>query len=169
MTADEAFTGSPRPQNHKPKVHVVGAAILKGVADAPAEPKRLADSETPSCLVARRAANRQDGGLWEFPGGKVEPGESAEQALIREIREELSVWIRVVDFLGRSEVSGPARHLILDVYTACLEKGRPQMRDHDEIRWLTAEQIHSLKWAPADIPLLGLLRSRLMSQSRPSP
>ena len=133
------------------EVHVVGAAILR----------------SHKCLVARRAHHVSNAGCWEFPGGKVEAPESPQQALKREIAEELELEIRVGSWLGRGTHLHFAKRIILDVYTAEITRGRPQLKDHDQIRWVDAEQVGGLHWAKADIPILPALESLLRSQCRP--
>jgi 8-oxo-dGTP diphosphatase len=87
-------------------------------------------------------------GKWEFPGGKVEAGETPQQALVREIEEELGAVISVERHLARGR-SGP---IVLDVYTAQLVAGEPEAREHAEIAWLDADGVRGLDWAEADVP-----------------
>lgn len=111
-------------------------------------------------LAARRSAPPATAGGWEFPGGKVEPGESPTAALIRECREELGVTVRVGELLGSADI---AAELVLRVYAAVLEAGEPQpLEDHDELRWLTAAELDDVAWLPADRPVLAALRTRLL-------
>jgi 8-oxo-dGTP diphosphatase len=106
-------------------------------------------------LAARRSAPRAEGGGWEFPGGKVEPGESEVDALVRECREELGVEIRVGALLGAVAPAG----FVLRVYRAALLDGEPRpLQDHDELRWLPAADLDAVPWLPADVPLLPALR-----------
>jgi len=110
-------------------------------------------------LAARRSAPAATVGGWEFPGGKVEPGESPSAALIRECLEELGVTVRVGELLGSADI---AADLVLRVYAAVLEAGEPQpLEDHDELRWLTAAELDDVAWLPADRPVLPALRERL--------
>jgi 8-oxo-dGTP diphosphatase len=109
-------------------------------------------------LAARRAVPADLAGQWEFPGGKVEPGESDVDGLARECREELGVQIAVGELLGCIESPGFA----LSVYLAELIAGEPQpLADHDELRWLAAAELEDVAWLPADRPLIAALRSRL--------
>jgi 8-oxo-dGTP diphosphatase len=109
-------------------------------------------------LACRRAPHKSLAGLWEFPGGKVEPGESDEEALVREIREELGVQIEVGQFLGSS--IGPADDIEINLvaYLAMLVGSKiTQSSDHDGFRWLLASELGDLKWAPADMPFVRSL------------
>jgi 8-oxo-dGTP diphosphatase len=102
-------------------------------------------------LAARRSAPAAVAGGWEFPGGKVEPGESEMDALVRECREELGVEIRVGALLGTVARDG----FVLRVYQAVLVAGEPlPLQDHDELRWLAAGDVTEVPWLPADMPLL---------------
>jgi len=125
------------------RVGVVGAALVRDgrvLASRRTEPPRLA-------------------GLWEFPGGKVEDGESDHEALRRELREELRVEAHVGDRLGGDVHIG--RTAVLRVYLAALTAGEPALVDHDEHRWLAAHELGSVDWIPVDLPLVELLRDLL--------
>ncbi|MEM1203929.1 MAG: (deoxy)nucleoside triphosphate pyrophosphohydrolase [Acidobacteriota bacterium] len=135
-------------------LHVVGAAILD-----PSRPGR--------CLAAQRAPHVASPGLWEFPGGKVEDGETPEAALVREIREELDLSIVVEGWLGRGEARPGGRHVVLDVYLARRLAGTPKLTDHQRIRWIDADGIHRLRWADADVPALAALESILRAGPKP--
>jgi 8-oxo-dGTP diphosphatase len=116
-------------------------------------------------LAARRAVPADLAGQWEFPGGKVEPGESDVDGLTRECREELGVQIGVGELLGCIESPGFA----LRVYLAELIAGEPQpLADHDELRWLGAAELENVAWLPADRRLIAALRSRLCPSSLPA-
>lgn len=103
-------------------------------------------------LAARRSAPRELAGQWEFPGGKVEAGESERAALMRECREELGVDI----VPGERLAEAPIRPgLVLRLYRATLLTGEPAaLQDHDELRWLALDELESVAWLPADRPLL---------------
>jgi 8-oxo-dGTP diphosphatase len=102
-------------------------------------------------LAARRSAPAAVAGGWEFPGGKVEPGESETDTLVRECREELGVEIRVGALLGTATQDS----FVLRVYRAALLAGEPlPLQDHDELRWLAADEAPEVPWLPADLPLL---------------
>lgn len=135
---------------------VVGAAILD-----------LA-GRRPRVLAAQRAGPPELAGWWEFPGGKVEPGEDEQGALARECREELGVEVTVGDRLGHDLpiADGGA---VLRVWTAAIHLGQPRAIEHAAIRWLTAEQLHEVAWLPQDLPLVELLRPLLRVRSRLQP
>lgn len=91
---------------------------------------------------------------WEFPGGKVEAGEGPEEALRREIREELEVEVNVGDLIDTIEYDYPAFHLSMKCYACTLTGGSPHLLEHEAARWLSADQLDSVAWLPADITLI---------------
>lgn len=91
---------------------------------------------------------------WEFPGGKVEAGESPEEALRREIREELEVEVNVGDLIDTIEYDYPAFHLSMKCYACTIDGGSPHLLEHEAARWLSADQLDSVAWLPADITLI---------------
>lgn len=91
---------------------------------------------------------------WEFPGGKVEAGESPEEALRREIREELEVEVNVGDLIDTIEYDYPAFHLSMKCYACTIAGGSPHLLEHEAALWLTAGQLDSVAWLPADITLI---------------
>lgn len=110
-------------------------------------------------LACRRAPGRDAAGRWEFPGGKVEPGEEPAAALARELREELGVGVRVGALLDRSvTVRADGRAIDLACYDCTLDGEAPvTSTDHDALRWLEPSRLGGLDWAEADLPAVRLL------------
>ena len=110
-------------------------------------------------MAARRGPGVRMAGMWEFPGGKVESGEDDRTALARELMEELSIAVSVGECMGENvhiEERGP---FCLVAYRVQILSGEPVLSDHDEIRWLRADELHTLDWAPADLPFVEALAS----------
>ncbi len=110
-------------------------------------------------LCARRGPGRAFEGKWEFPGGKVEPGESPEDALARELSEELGVEARPLGSIMVVEHGYPALSVTLRVYRAALVSGTPRPLEHAELRWLAPEDLATLDWLEADRPVVQALSS----------
>lgn len=126
--------------------HVVGAAVIRGA----------------TVLAARRSASMPLAGKWEFPGGKVEPGEQPQDALVREITEELGVTVRVDRFLATGTHTSGQRHIVLDVYLCALDDDQtPVPTEHDALAWLGRDALSRVDWAEADLPAVAALRSLL--------
>lgn len=100
-------------------------------------------------------------GGWEFPGGKVEEGETAEEALKREIREELETEIEVLELLDTVEYDYPEFHLSMDCFICKIISGDLILKEHQNAKWLTKETLDSVEWLPADQVLLEKLIGRL--------
>ena len=132
-------------------VQVVGAALVEG----------------DRVLVAQRSGGRYDG-CWEFPGGKVEPGESELTAVVRECAEELGIAVEPQAFLGEVPLDGVVAGgapgaSTMRVWCARIAHGRPVAREHAQLRWVGAAELDGLDWIPADRPLLPALRAVLAS------
>ena len=98
---------------------------------------------------------------WEFPGGKVEPGEAPEEALTREIREELDTEITVGELIDTIEYDYPSFHLSMKCYWATLVSGNLELKEHEAARWLTKEQLYAVDWLPADITLIAKIQDAI--------
>ena len=97
-------------------------------------------------------------GGWEFPGGKVEPGEAPQQALKREIMEELSTEIKVGELIDTIEYDYPTFHLSMDCFWAEVITGQLELKEAEAAKWLTKDQLESVAWLPADITLIDKIR-----------
>jgi 8-oxo-dGTP diphosphatase len=136
---------NPLPQGPRAPLTVVGAAIL---------------NDRGQVLAAQRAEPPALAGGWEFPGGKVEPGESDEAAIVRECQEELGVVVQLVDRLGSDLPLRDGRG-VLRVWLARLADGEPRALEHAALRWLDATELDDVAWLPADAPLVEQLRAHL--------
>jgi 8-oxo-dGTP diphosphatase len=128
---------------------VVGAAILSGA--------RL--------LAAQRSAPAELAGRWELPGGKVEPGETDQAALLRECREELGVEVMLGTRIGRDWPIGD--YGVLRVWLAAVVDGEPRAIEHAELRWLSVEQLDDVDWLPGDLPVVHRLAAMMTDLSPP--
>jgi len=128
-------------------LHVVGAAIV----------------QQQRCLIAQRGEGMSLAGKWEFPGGKVEPGESPVAALAREIAEELGLQITVADLLATGTATVGARLITLDVYAATIASGTLALREHAQVTWATADELTHFNWADADIPCIPHVEKWLLA------
>ena len=109
-------------------------------------------------MICQRPAHKARGLLWEFVGGKVEPGETKEQALIRDCREELAVTVSVGEVFMEVTHTYPDLTVHLTLFHASLAEGTPQKLEHNDIRWITTEEIPQYPFCPADEEILAALQ-----------
>lgn len=126
------------------KIHVVAAVIVK-------DGKIFA--------TQRGYGEFKDG--WEFPGGKIEEGETAEEAIVREIHEELEADIEVIEHFDCVEYDYPAFHLTMDCFICRLLSDEIVLTEHEDARWLAADQLDSVDWLPADVGVVEKLKSKI--------
>lgn len=105
-------------------------------------------------MICQRPAHKARGLLWEFVGGKVEPGETKEQALVRECREELDITLSVGDIFMEVIHEYPDITVRLTLFNAAIAEGVPKKLEHNDIRWITVEQIEDYAFCPADKEIL---------------
>lgn len=99
--------------------------------------------------------------MWEFPGGKIEAGEEREHALKREIMEELDTEIAIDSFICTVEHDYPSFHITMHCYMCSVKSGELTLKEHESARWLSADQLYSVDWLPADISVISKLEEIL--------
>lgn len=129
----------------------VVAAIIKAVNE---------QGETMIFATQRGYGEFKDG--WEFPGGKIEDGETPQEALKREIREELDTEIAVGELFDTVEYDYPAFHLSMDCFWCTIVSGELVLKEHEAARWLTKEQLREVAWLPADISLVDRISDSMI-------
>lgn len=130
----------------KKRINVTGAVLIK-------------DNKV---LAAKRGPEMSLPGYWEFPGGKIEPGESPEESLKRELQEELLCDAVVGRRITTTEHEYDFGIVVLSTYYCTLLDREPELTEHAEIRWVAPEELFALDWAPADIPAVELITRDLM-------
>lgn len=99
--------------------------------------------------------------MWEFPGGKIEPGETKEEALIREIKEELNIEINVDKFAIDIEYQYPNFYLFMSCFMCSIKEGSIELLEHNDGKWITKEELNTLNWLPADIDAVNYLKESM--------
>lgn len=130
---------------------------MKTIRVAAAIMKATNEKGEPVIFATQKGYGEFKGG-WEFPGGKIEEGETPKQALIREIREELETEIKVGELIDTIEYDYPAFHLSMDCFWAEILSGDLVLKEHEAAKWLTKAELDSVEWLPADITLIEKLR-----------
>lgn len=128
----------------------VVAAIIKAVNE----------NGEPVIFATQRGYGDFKGG-WEFPGGKIEEGETPEEALIREIKEELETEIIVGEFIDTIEYDYPTFHLSMDCFWAEIVSGNLVLTEHEAAKWLSKDELDSVEWLPADASIIEKIRSKV--------
>ncbi len=111
-------------------------------------------------MICQRPAHKARGLLWEFVGGKVEAGETKEEALIRECREELDVFLSVGDVFMDVTHEYPDLTVHLTLFNATIPQGEPKKLEHNDIKWITPKEIPNYDFCPADVEILAKIRER---------
>lgn len=120
--------------------------------------KAMNDSGEKIIFATERGYGEFKGG-WEFPGGKIEPGETPQQALCREIMEELDTKIQVGELIDTIEYDYPSFHLSMDCFWCEVVSGNLVLKEHEAARWLTSDELDSVEWLPADVTLIDKIRA----------
>lgn len=124
----------------------------------------IIENEKGQILIARRGPGKSLAGMWEFPGGKLEPGESPEACLKRELQEEMRIAIEPYERFAVNEHDYGTVRIRLIAYRATFVGGAVTLADHDEYRWAAPGELHEYRWAPADVPIVERLRHVLRAQ-----
>lgn len=127
----------------KKQINVVGAVIVRN----------------DEILCAQRGLGGSLGGMWEFPGGKIESGETPRQALEREIQEELLCAVTVADEVTSTTYEYDFGIVTLTTFYCELVDGEPQLTEHEDAKWLKRDELSTLEWAPADIPAVEIIQA----------
>ena len=127
----------------------VVAAVIKAVNESGEE-----------LILATQRGYGDFKGMWEFPGGKIEAGESPEEALEREIREELCIEVEVLDWITTVEYDYPTFHLSMDCFWCVVSSGRLVLKEAEAAKWLHSKELHSVNWLPADIEVVEAIEGK---------
>ena len=119
--------------------------------------KAINEKGDPMIFATQRGYGDFKGG-WEFPGGKIEEGETPREALVREIREELETEIAVGELIDTVEYDYPTFHLSMDCFWAEIVSGNLVLKEHEAAKWLTRDELDTVEWLPADVTLIEKVR-----------
>lgn len=133
---------------------------MKTVRVVAAVIKSTNENKEPIIFATQRGYGDFKGG-WEFPGGKIEEGETSEQALKREIMEELDTEISVGELIDTIEYDYPQFHLSMDCFWCEIVSGNLVLKEHEAARWLTKKQLNDVKWLPADVTLIEKIGKKI--------
>ena len=118
--------------------------------------------ERPTKFLATARGYGEFKGRWEFPGGKIEASETSQQALIREIQEELDVKIKVGELIDTIEYDYPTFHLSMDCFWCIVVDGKITLKEAEAAKWLNKDKVYSVDWLPADITLIEKIQNSLL-------
>lgn len=133
---------------------------MKTVRVVAAVIRAVGEQGEPMIFATQRGYGDMKGG-WEFPGGKVEEGETPQEALVREIREELDTEISVGELVDTVEYDYPTFHLSMECYLCEVVSGELTLKEHSAAKWLTKDTLNSVEWLPADVTLVEKLKELL--------
>jgi len=133
---------------------------MKTVRVVAAVIKAKSETGNPIIFATQRGYGEYKDG-WEFPGGKIEEGETPQDALKREIREELDTTVIVGELIDTIEYDYPAFHLSMDCFWCEISDGNPVLKEHEAAKWLTKETLYSVDWLPADITIIEKIAENL--------
>lgn len=122
--------------------------------------KSINEQKEPIIFATQRGYGEMKGG-WEFPGGKIEEGETPKDALVREIREELDTEISVGELIDTIEYDYPTFHLSMDCFWCEIVAGDLVLKEHEAAKWLTKDELNEVNWLPADITLIDQIRKEM--------
>ena len=138
---------------------------MKTIRVAAAIIKSANENREPVIFATQRGYGDLKGG-WEFPGGKIEKGETPKEALVREIREELEINIVVGELIDTIEYDYPTFHLSMDCFWAEIVSGDMVLTEHEAAKWLTKDELDSVEWLPADLMLIHKIRKNMCQAIR---
>lgn len=122
---------------------------------------KSSNQEGNTMIFATQRGNGEFKGGWEFPGGKIEEGETREEALVREVKEELETEVAVEGLIDTIEYDYPTFHLSMDCFWCKIIEGKLILKEHADAKWLTKEELNSVEWLPADIELIEKIRQAI--------